>query len=210
VSGSSVDVVDGVLAEPVVVLLAVALAASLFVIEAALPTMGLAGTLGLVLGIAAVVGISESDDDWWPLLGPMLAVALWAVLVASRTRSRAVEAGAVGLFAGGSLVFGVLAESPLAAGFGVAIAVPLGAGFPHLHGRARRLLDQQPRVGLEAYVGRTTEVVRWQGTAGTVRLEGSLWNATSPHDLDSGDPVTVTGHHGSTLEVAPRLAHPAT
>jgi membrane-bound ClpP family serine protease len=202
--------VDGVLGEPVVVLLAVALAASLFVIEAALPTMGLAGTLGAALGVVAVIGIAESDDTWWPLIGPKVAVVLWAVLVASRKRSAVVEAIAVGLFAGGSLVFGVMAESPLAAAFGVAVAVPLGAGFPHLHERARRLLDQQPRVGLEALVGRSSEVVRWQGTSGTVRLEGSLWNATSSHELDSGDPVTVVGHHGSTLEVAPRVAHRAT
>jgi membrane-bound serine protease (ClpP class) len=202
--------VDGVLSEPAIVLLAVALAAALFVIEAALPTAGVAGTLALLLGAVAVAGVVDQDADWWPLIGPKLAVVLWAVMVARRRRSPSIEAVAVVLFAGGSVLFGVLADSPLAAGLGVALAVPLAAGFPHLHERARQLLDQQPRVGLEAYAGAPAEVVRWSGTAGTVRHAGSLWNATSPHPLDPGDPVTVTGHQGMTLEVAPRVADRAT
>jgi membrane-bound serine protease (ClpP class) len=200
---------DAVLDEPAIVLIALTLAAVLFIVEVALPTAGVAGTLALVLGLTAVAGISEQDADWWPLIGPKLGVILWAVMIARRRRSPVLEGAAVLLFAGGAVLFGVLAESALAAVVGGVLAVPLGAGFPRLHERARALLDQPARVGMEAQVGSRAEVVRWKGGAGTVRLVGSLWNATSSQPLRTGDLVSVVGHDGMTLEVAPRVSDPA-
>jgi membrane-bound serine protease (ClpP class) len=201
--------VDALLDEPAIVLIALTLAAALFIVEVALPTAGVAGTLALVLGLTAVAGISEQDADWWPLIGPKLAVILWAVMIARRRRSPALEATAVVLFAAGGILFGVLADSPAAAAVGALLALPLGAGFPRLHQKARDLLEQPARVGLEAQVGSQGEVVRWKGGAGTVRLDGSLWNATSSSPLRAGDPVSIVGHHGMTLEVAPRVSDPA-
>jgi membrane-bound serine protease (ClpP class) len=200
---------DALLDEPAIVLIALTLAAALFIVEVALPTAGVAGTLALLLGLTAVAGISEQDADWWPLIGPKLAVILWAVMIARRRRSRALEASAVVLFAAGGILFGVLADSPAAATVGALLVLPLGAGFPRLHERARALLEQPARVGLEAQVGSQGEVVRWKGGAGTVRLDGSLWNATSATALRAGDDVSIVGHHGMTLEVAPRVPDPA-
>jgi len=200
---------DALLDEPAIVLIALTLAAALFIVEVALPTAGVAGTLALVLGLIAVAGISEQDADWWPLIGPKLAAILWAVMIARRRRSPVLEGAAVVLFAGGAVLFGVLADSPLAAVIGGGLAVPLGAGFPRLHERARALLDQPARVGMEAQVGSQAVVVRWKGEAGTVRLDGSLWNATSARSLRAGDPVSIVGHHGMTLEVALRVPDPA-
>jgi membrane protein implicated in regulation of membrane protease activity len=201
--------VDGVLSEPSIVLIAVSLAAALFVIEAALPTMGVAGTLAVVLGAVAVIGIVDSDDAWWPLIGPKLAVVLWAVMVARRKRSPAIEVLAVALFAGGALVFGLLADSPLAAVLGAVLGILLGAGYPRLHERARHLLESPARVGLEAFVGSDAEVVRWRGDAGTIRHEGSLWNASSADRLRAGDRVTIAGSRGSTLDVVSAVPHSA-
>lgn len=202
-------IVDAVLDEPALVLVALTLAAVLFIVEVALPTAGVAGTLALVLGLTAAAGIAEQDADWWPLVGPKVAVILWAVMIARRRRSPVLEGAALVLFAGGTVLFGVLADSPLAAVIGGALALPLAAGFPRLHQRARDLLEQPARVGLEAQVGSGAEVVRWKGGAGTVRLDGSLWNATSSSPLRAGDLVSVVGHHGMTLEVGPRVPDPA-
>jgi membrane protein implicated in regulation of membrane protease activity len=162
-----------------------------------------------VLGVIAALAVAHQDAEWWPLVGPALGVVLWAVLIAGRRRSTVAEALAVGAFAGGALLFGILADSLAASVLGVAVAIPLAAGFPWLHERARHLLEQPARVGLESYVGRAAEVVRWEGASGTVRLDGSLWNATSTHPLSAGDPVSVVAHSGMTLTVAPRVAHPA-
>lgn len=200
---------DTLLDEPVLVLVAVSLAAVLFVVEAALPTAGVAGTLGLLVGVVAGLAVAHQDADWWPLVGPALGVVLWAVMIARRRRTPSGEASAALVFAGGSLTFGILAGSTAASIVGAAAVVPLAGGFPWLHERARHLLEQPARVGLESYAGRAAEVVRWEGAAGTVRLDGTLWNASSTYPLDAGDPVSVVSHSGMTLEVAPRVAHPS-
>jgi membrane-bound ClpP family serine protease len=199
--------VDTLLDEPALVLVVLSLAAALFVIEVALPTAGVAGSLALVFGVIAAVAVVRQDATWWPLVGPKLAVVIWAVMIARRQRSPALEGIAIALFAGGSVTFGVLADSPAAAGIGVLIALALGAGFPHLHERARTLLEQPARTGMEAVIGQSAEVVRWKGASGTVRLAGTLWNATSDGPQKVGDDVSITAYSGSTLSVAPRIHH---
>jgi membrane-bound serine protease (ClpP class) len=202
--------VDTLLDEPAVVLVLLSLAAVLFVVEVALPTLGVAGTLSLLLGTAAAVGLAHQDADWWPLLGPVAAVVLWAVMIARRSRTIAEQATAVSLFTGGGVLFGV-AEHDLTTVFvavlgGVIVAVD----FRYLHDRALRLLQQPPQVGMEALVGRTAEVVRWDDEARTVRIGGSLWNAAGAETLIGLRPgleVEVIGTAGMTVTVAEKVNH---
>jgi membrane-bound serine protease (ClpP class) len=193
--------VDSLLEEPAAILVVITLAALLIVVEAALPTAGVAGTLALVLSVGAVVGIERQDATWWPLLGPAAAVVLWSVMVAQRTRPAAGQAAAAVLFGAGSIAFGTMADSPATAIIGAIAAVVLAAAFPWLHGAARRLLERPTQVGMDSLVGKAGEVVSWSGAAGTVRLQGSLWNARSPGPLAAGDAVTVVAFAGMTLEV---------
>ena len=196
---------DQFLDQPAVVLVLLSLAATLFVIEVALPTSGVAGTLALLLGAAAVVGIDRQDADWWPLLGPTLAVVLWAVLVATRKRSPVLEPIALALFAAGSAAFGFLADSPAAVVVGLAVTVGLGMGYPAIHGAAVRLLARPAQVGMEALVGQVGVVTTWDGDHGSVRLQGSLWMAKSAVAVARGDAVEVTGFLGMTISVVPRV-----
>ena len=200
---------ESLLDAPAVVLVALTLAAALLVVEVALPTAGVAGTLALLLGVAGVAAIVRQDADWWPLLGPATGALLWAALIARRRRSPGGELTAVLLFAGGSVVFGALADSWSTAVLGVGLALACAAGFPALHRAATRLLDQPVKVGLEALVGEVGRVVSWDGTSGIVRLQGSLWNATAPEPLTDGDEVEVVGWSRMTVQVAHR-AHQAT
>lgn len=189
--------------EPATILVVITMAALLLVVEAALPTVGIAGTLALVLSVAAVVGIERQDATWWPLLGPAVAVVVWCVMVARRSRPPAGQAAAAVAFGGGSIAFGAMADSPATAIIGAVAAAALAAAFPTLHGAAQRLLEGPTQVGMDSLVGATGEVVAWTGRAGTVRLQGSLWNATSNHPLEVDDPVAVVAFSGTTLEVAP-------
>ena len=198
---------DPLLDQPAAVLVLLSLAAALFVIEVALPTAGVAGTLALLLGVAALVGIDRQDAEWWPLLGPMTAVVLWAALVASRRRSPVLEPIALVLFGAGSVGFGWLADSPATVAVGLAITVTLGAGYPALHRAAMRLLERPAQVGMEALVGVLGVVAEWDGAHGSVRLQGSLWTATSTAILAVGDEVEVQGFSGMTITVGPRV-HP--
>jgi membrane-bound ClpP family serine protease len=195
--------VDSLLEEPAATLVIITLAALLLVVEAALPTAGVAGTLALILSVAAVVGVERQDATWWPLLGPAAAVVLWSVMVAQRTRPAAGQVAAAGLFGAGSVTFGVLEDSAATAVIGALAVAVLAAGFPWLHGAALRLLERPTQVGMDSLVGKTGEIVAWTGDAGTLRLQGSLWSARSSKPLDAGDPATVIAFSGMTLEVVP-------
>lgn len=185
------------------VLLALCLGAAFLLIELALPTMGVAGSFALLLGIAGLIAINRQDAQWWPLVGPALAVVMGGVLLARRERSVWVEAVSALLFGAGTVGFGLLADSIATAALGLALTVALAAGFPALHAAATRLLDRPDRVGMSSLVGERGRVVRWKGEEGTVRLQGSLWNAVGGK-VKVDDDVEVVGFNGSTLEVTSR------
>jgi membrane-bound ClpP family serine protease len=199
--------VADLLDQPAVVLICLTLAAALFIIEVALPTLGIAGSLSVLLGIAAIVGIQRQDTPWWPLLLAVAAVALWVFMIARRSTTPIEQLLAAGLFAVGSITYGVLAHDIATVIIGVIGTVKGVVGFPLLHRAAIDLLEKPPLVGMDAFVGETAEVVRWEGLSGTVRIGGSLWNATSPMPLRPGDEVEITGYSGMTVEVAPVVHH---
>jgi membrane-bound ClpP family serine protease len=201
--------VDALLDEPAVALLLFAVASALFIIEVALPTAGVAGTLAIVLGVTGVVALNRQEAVWWPLLGPKLAALLWAVMIARRSRSRAQEGTAVLLFAAGSIGFGLLADSPFTAVLGGVAAVALGAAFPGLHSAARRLLEGPTKVGMDSLIGQPGVVSAWTDRTGTVIVQGSRWNAAGDDGLAQGDEVEVTGYTGMTVTVVHRVRHEA-
>ena len=187
--------------EPAVVLLAVAAAALLALVEVALPTVGLAGTAALLCGALAAWGISEQEADWWPLTGVVGAVVLWGALIAMRRMHPVALGVAVVLFAGGSLGFAALADDGPAAGTAAVTTVAMAVAFPFIFRSADRLASMPAQVGREAFIGRTADVVDWDGERGRVRVEGSLWNADGPAGLAAGERVTVESVSGMTVRV---------
>jgi membrane protein implicated in regulation of membrane protease activity len=196
---------EWLLDEPSVVLVCVTIAAALLIVEVALPTVGIAGTLALIAGGVAVAGIVHQDATWWPLLGPAFAVGTWAVMIARQRRSTVGEVLAATAFALGGAGFAIANDDTMSMVVTV-IATPLLAwGFPRLHDAATRLAQRPALTGMEALVGHAASVDRWDRTTGVVMIDGSRWNAAATQDLDlaPGDPVTVVGFHGMTVEVWP-------
>jgi membrane-bound ClpP family serine protease len=187
--------------EPAVVLLAVALAAALLVGEFALPTLGIAGTAAAGLIVLAIVGIADAELEWWPLSLAIIAIVLWCVMIARRRTSVVQQAVAIGIFTAGSLGFALLESDLPAIVLALATAAGIAVGFPTLFDRAARLYDAPSPVGMESYVGRPTDVSAWEGTTGTVVLDGSFWNAEGPAGLTKGDHVVVVGYEGMRLVV---------
>jgi membrane-bound serine protease (ClpP class) len=58
-------------------------------------------------------------------------------------------------------------------------------------------------VGAETLVGRRAVVVRALAPRGQVKLDGELWEARGPADLDPGQEVVVTAVDGLVLDVEP-------
>jgi membrane protein implicated in regulation of membrane protease activity len=174
----------------------------------ALPTFGVAGIGGFALLGAGVLGLNHGHDPWWPLVFIAVAVCLWAVLVARGSAPTTARLTAAGLYALGSVGFGVAAKSPGAIAVGVGATVGLAAGFPVLLRAATRLLERPHHVGMKAFEGRTARVVRWDGDRGTVRLDGSLWNATAEVPLLPDDEVVIVGNEGMVLWIIPAPVAP--
>jgi membrane protein implicated in regulation of membrane protease activity len=189
---------------PAVVLVATTLAAVLLLVEAALPTFGLAGASALGLGIVALLSVDEGDGPLWPLLLVVAAVGTWAVLLTlQRPAGRRREVVAGSMYALGSIGYGLLAEDATTVVVAIAGSIALPLVYPVLERHALRLARLPPQVGMEALVGRTGEVVRTVGGVTTVRIDGSFWNAHSPAALSPGTEVVVLSFSGMTLEVAP-------
>ena len=193
--------------EPVVVLIATALAAVLILVEAALPTFGVAGAAALGLAVIAVLSTGEGDTSWWPLSLVVLAVAVWCVLLVSRRTHRELQLGATLAFAAGSIGYGIAASDIATVIVAVIASIALPLTFPRLAHATRRVLDQPAQSGMEALVGRHGDVVA-PATATlphgilTVRVDGSRWNARSDQPLEPGTSVVVIGFTGTTLLVA--------
>lgn len=191
---------------PAVILLCVTLATVFVVVEVALPTLGVAGTLAAAAILLALIGIDRSDATWWPLAGPVIAVVVWLVLLLGRRRSRAAEMAAVSAYAAGGIGFATANGDWPALATAVVGSMVLAAAFPPLHRRTVELLGATAKVGMESLAGLTAHVDQWSDRSGVVLLQGTRWNATAdrPARFGLGDPVTVVGHHGNTVEVAPQ------
>jgi membrane protein implicated in regulation of membrane protease activity len=193
--------VGGLLDQPVLVYLSIALATALVLIELALPTFGLAGFTALGLSVFAVAGINEQQIEWWPMIFVAVALGLWSVMIASRTRSIRDQALAAGFFAGGSLGFAAAASDPATWAVAAVACVGLPVGFPRLYTSTVELMERPSDVGMDGFVGRVAPVTRWADTAGAIEIDGSFWNATGPEGLTPGELVEVTGFHRMTFTV---------
>ncbi|MGI8686372.1 MAG: NfeD family protein [Acidimicrobiales bacterium] len=186
---------------PAVVLVALTLSAALFLVEVALPTFGVAGFTSLFLAVVAFGAAGDQGHPWWPLLFVVSAVCLWTVLLAGQWESPAYQLVAAGMFAAGSVGYGLLAGDPVSVVLGAGTSAAMPFCFAPLHRAATRLRQLPPQLGMEALVGRSGTVVHWGDGAGTVRVDGSLWNACSHIPLSPGTAVVVDGFTGMTVHV---------
>jgi membrane-bound ClpP family serine protease len=202
-SSPRLDLVDRLLDAPAFPVVAFTLASALLLVEAALPTAGLAGLSGLALAVAGMVAVDRQEEAWWPLGLIALAVGLWGFLLLRRSLSVPGRMTAAGLHAAGGVGYGILAADILAVVVAAAAAMGLSAGYPPLRAAMSRLLDRGPQVGMEALVGRVGVVERADGRRGTVRVDGEQWQAeaTSGHLPAAGRQIRVIGFRGLTLFV---------
>ncbi|MGQ0744134.1 MAG: NfeD family protein [Acidimicrobiales bacterium] len=184
-------------------LVALTLASALLVIEAALPTVGLAGLSGLSLLLVALLAAARGSDPWWPLILVGAAVCVWTFGLLTRSSSVNLQAVAMVCFALGSVSYGILAADVPTVALAVAGSVALPLGYWPLLAASNRLMSAPAQTGMEALVGRAGTVSSWSKGRGSVRVDGSLWNARSRSALEPGAEVVVTGHREMWVDVDP-------
>ena len=123
-------------------------------------------------------------------------------------------AGLASLFFGSLLLFRFDGQSPLP----LTLIVPTVAGVSALLLGAGWLLAkaqrQKPRSGLEALVGQTALVRRWEGERGKVFVHGELWDAQcspdkpAPEAFTPGQPVIIEAVRDFVLVVTDKPLPP--
>lgn len=194
---------DFVIQQPAATYVALVLATIALLVEIALPTYGISGTVALVLAAIGGAGIVKQQLQWWPLLVAACGIALWVVGLARRSNKATVQAAAASLFAAGSVLFALFAADAPAVIAAIAGSVAVPSIYPTLLKSTQRLMDRPSDVGMESMVGRSGEVEEWSGTSGSVRVDGSFWHAEGPAGLEPGARIVVRYVDGMRLAVGP-------
>jgi membrane protein implicated in regulation of membrane protease activity len=191
------------LSQPVVAYVAFVLATSLALIEASLPTDGVAGVAAAVFAVIGVASVVVGGLVVWPLAVACLGAVAWLTLLIRRRRNVGADVAAAVVFAVGSLAFALVGGFDVfVAVVAVVASVALAIGFVPLHRAALRLHESREDVGMTSFLGRTVEVRFWEETSGTVIVDGAFWSADGPAGLVPGDEVEVQWFEGMRLHVS--------
>lgn len=140
-----------------------------------------AGAALVLLGIAFMIGEVFIGSFGAIGAGGIVALALGSIIM---FRPSAMETGV-------SLPL-IAVTTIVAAGFFILILVML------LRSRHRPVI-----TGSEAMLGAEGETIRWQGTAGTIQINGEIWNAQAGQPLKPGARIRVVARKNLVLTVEP-------
>jgi membrane-bound serine protease (ClpP class) len=171
------------------------------------PGLVLPGVLGVVLLLAAAVGLSIVPFSTGGLLLVLMGIVLLTAEIWVPGTGLLLLAGLASLVMGGLLLFDVPEN------LGVRIALPtlvaVGVTAAGLAGlviwQVRRTFRRPLLTGAEALVGARGEVVDGGDGGGRVRVGSEDWFADWRGHADRGTPVRVVAIHGLRLDVEPEV-----
>jgi len=168
---------------------------------------GVLGGLCLLLGLYAM---SVLPTNVAGLLLVIFGVVLFFLEMHITSFGMLSVAGIVALFLGSTILYRTGEGFP---GLDTVTIVATVAGLSCLLlaavWLAVRAQRSPPTGGLEAMVGGIGEVLTWSGQAGTIRVRGELWSATSDDPLAVGARVRVIAAKSLILSVAQVDGHTA-
>ncbi|HWA80591.1 MAG TPA: nodulation protein NfeD [Acetobacteraceae bacterium] len=168
----------------------------------------LPGLIGAISLLLASLGLGLLPIDYAGAGLVLLGVALMLAEIFIGAFGVIGLAGIVAFAIGSVVMFHTTAPT-----FGLPLAVVLAATLAtaaFFLAALTLLLRARQRpiaTGGEALIGAEAAVLSWQGTAGTVRVMGEIWQARSEEALQPASRVTIRAREGLVLIVAP--ARPA-
>lgn len=186
--------------DPNLIYLALLFALWLGVTAAYIPGTGLIEGVALVALIAVVLGMAQMPTHWGAVVVLVLGVLSFIVMPFLKQRYISLAVGGLLLqAAGGLLMFGLGAVSPLIIGATVLISLLYYryALIPILEKmRDLPLVDDDANL-----IGATGRVVTALNPTGTVYVGGESWTATSDKALKPGTEVIVVERKGLNIVV---------
>jgi membrane-bound serine protease (ClpP class) len=194
-----------VITNPNIAYLLMLLGAYGLIFELMNPGTVLPGTVGAISLLTALFAFNMLPVDYAGAGLVLLGIALLVAEVFIGTFG-ALGAGGIIAFLFGSIMM-FHGNAP---GFGLSLSVVLAATVVSagvlLLGLALLLRSRRRPIitGGEAMIGADGEIVEWNGTTGTVRINGEIWQAHCQEALQSGTLVDVIGRKGLAVTVKPR------
>ncbi|MBN2084252.1 MAG: nodulation protein NfeD [Anaerolineales bacterium] len=207
---SIIEILLGVLTNPNIVFILLAIGVQAILIELSSPGGWVAGFIGAVCLALAFYGMGLLTVNWLGLAFIVLAFILFFMEFQTPTHGALTAAGAASFIAGALILFNspVTPEFqrvsvPLVIGTGVSLAVV----FSVVIGLALRTRRLPPAMGIAALVGKPGEVREALEPKGTVQAEGELWSAESEDGtmLAAGERVEIVRIEGLRLIVRKNL-----
>jgi membrane-bound serine protease (ClpP class) len=196
------------LADPTIVFLLLVMAGIAVYAELVTPTVGILAGVGVVLFIAALVGIFALPVNWLAVVALLFAFGLIAADLYLAAHGSLTVVGLVVLVLSALNLY----DNAQAPGVFVAlwaivmVAIMIGAFAAIGIWLVMRTRRQPVATGQEGLVGQLAEVRVRLDPEGMVFVEGALWRAVSEDgDIEAGEWVRVTGVYELRLTVA-RLA----
>jgi membrane-bound serine protease (ClpP class) len=201
-----VEILLGLLTNPNIVFILLAVGIQAVLIEISHPGGWVAGFIGVVCLALAIYGMGLMSVNWLGLAFVVLAFILFFMEFQAPSHGALTVTGTVSFVAGALILF----NSPVTPEF-QRVSVPLVVGtgiglasvFSVIVGLALKARRLPVAVGHEALVGKRGEVRRALDPKGMVHVEGELWSAESADGgrLDAGQRVEVVRVAGVRLIV---------
>lgn len=200
------------LSNPTLVSILLAIAVPAILIELRSPGGWVAGFIGVVSLALAFYGLGQLPVNWFGLLLIGAAFVLFLMEVHAPGVGALAIVGTLSLFAGLLVLFNspgspefVRISIPVA----VTITVTTSGFFLFLVTMALRAQRERPLTGKEGLIGRIGRVRKTfvpapSGSltfAGSVLVQGEIWQAEAEDALETDERVVVTGSEGFTLQV---------
>ena len=178
---------------------------ALLVFEFYTASIGLAGLVGALCSVGALVGFSYLPVNWWAFALLIVAALGFAIDVQAGSLGFWTIVGAIALAVGSLFIYG--GSSELGPPWWVLLVVSLGMLLFMLGGMTAmiRARFSTPTVGREGMVGETGLAEVDISPDGVVVIRGARWRARTNRatPIMAGDPAKVVSVEGLVLEVEP-------
>ena len=198
----------GLLTNPNIVFLLLAVGVQALLIELSNPGGWVAGFIGSVCLLLAVYGLGILPVNWFGILFMVLAFVLFILDIKAPTHGALTLAGVFSFIIGALVLFNsvrVPGFQPVSVPLVIGSGIFLGLGFFAAMTLAVRAMRRPVLTGTALLVGRLGTVRRELNPRGQVQVGGELWTAElaedQPGPLPSGSQVQVTAIEGLRLKV---------
>jgi membrane-bound serine protease (ClpP class) len=199
----------GFIVDPNIAFLIMAIGAISLYVEFNHPGAIIPGVIGVVFILLAVFALNLLPVRFAAVTLILASFAFFALEAKYATHGFLGIGGMVLLMLGGLLlVDGPIPEMRVKLVTAAAVAIPFGVITVFLMAIALRARRNKVTTGAQGMIGQLGVARSALAPAGTIVIQGEIWNASSPTPLAAGEPVVVRSVDGLTLLVEP-VSQPA-